>query len=148
MASASVLPSWLYASWSRNYIKRAGADGVLGAPDSSVSVRYIQTEAAGHAFDIRIADDFTLSETARFIDDLDLTSINSRLSDAHFVRTDDAMGLTRAAADEAVIKLQRQRDLLRPAGWRCSHSLPDGIALDDAPLWREVCRCRQCRGVA
>ena len=82
MASASVLPSWLYASWSRNYIKRAGAGGVLGAADSSVSVRYIQTEAAGHAFDIRIADDFSLPETVRSIDDLDLTQLQLLASGA------------------------------------------------------------------
>ena len=32
--------------------------------------------------------------------------MNTKLTDAHFVRTDDAVGLTRAKADEAIAKLQ------------------------------------------
>lgn len=51
------------------------------------------------------------------LDDMDLVAMNSRLCDASFVRTDDAVGLTRAKADEAVRKLQAQRELLsRPRG--------------------------------
>ena len=50
-------PDWLSATWERSYIRRRaeGAEG-LGEPDASVLVRYIQTSANGHAFDLRIKD--------------------------------------------------------------------------------------------
>ena len=44
------------------------------------------------------------------LDDMDLLAMNTKLTDAHFVRTDDAVGLTRAKADEAIAKLQAQRN--------------------------------------
>ena len=43
------------------------------------------------------------------IDDLDLPRMNPKLDAAHFVRTRDASGLTRACAEEALIKLRRLR---------------------------------------
>ena len=49
------------------------------------------------------------------LDDLDLMAMNPKLDGASFVRTDDAVGLTRAKADEAIAKLQAQRDVLRLA---------------------------------
>ena len=47
------------------------------------------------------------------LDDMDLLAMNTKLTDAHFVRTDDAVGLTRAKADEAIAKLQAQRNARR-----------------------------------
>ena len=47
------------------------------------------------------------------LDDMDLMAMNTKLTDAHFVRTDDAVGLTRAKADEAIAKLQAQRNARR-----------------------------------
>ena len=47
------------------------------------------------------------------LDDMDLLAMNTKLTDAHFVRTDDAVGLTRAKADEAIAKLQAQRNVRR-----------------------------------
>ena len=44
------------------------------------------------------------------LDDMDLLAMNTKLADANFVRTDDAVGLTRAKADEAIAKLQAQRN--------------------------------------
>ena len=38
--------------------RRFVSDGALGEADATVSVRYIQTSADGHAFDLRIADCF------------------------------------------------------------------------------------------
>ena len=54
------LPDWLCAAWSRAYIKRAGPDGQLGEADATVDVRYIQTAAEGHSFDLRIVKGFSL----------------------------------------------------------------------------------------
>ena len=47
------------------------------------------------------------------LDDMDLLAMNMKLTDAIFVRTDDAVGLTRAKADEAIAKLHAQRDARR-----------------------------------
>ena len=47
------------------------------------------------------------------LDDMDLLAMNTKLADANFVRTDDAVGLTRAKADEAIAKLHAQRDTRR-----------------------------------
>ena len=47
------------------------------------------------------------------LDDMDLLAMNTKPADANFVRTDDAVGLTRAKADEAIAKLQAQRDARR-----------------------------------
>ena len=43
------------------------------------------------------------------IDDLDLLRMNPKLDPDHFVRTRDANGLTRACAEEVLVKLQRTR---------------------------------------
>lgn len=48
------------------------------------------------------------------IDDMDLLAMNSRLDDAHFVRTSDLVGLTDEKAEEATRKLQKQRRDARP----------------------------------
>mmetsp|Transcript_52428 Transcript_52428/g.120508 ORF Transcript_52428/g.120508 Transcript_52428/m.120508 type:complete len:178 (-) Transcript_52428:235-768(-) len=43
------------------------------------------------------------------IDDMDLMKMNPKLDSDHFVRTDDASGLTREKVEEAVSKLYQQR---------------------------------------
>ena len=63
--ASTALPEWLAATWSRNYIKRAAPDGTLGDEDLSVEVRYIQTAAEGHGFDLRIATNFGLTNATR-----------------------------------------------------------------------------------
>ena len=47
------------------------------------------------------------------LDDMDLMAMNTKLDSASFVRTDDAVGLTRAKTDEAIAKLQAKRAVLR-----------------------------------
>ena len=47
------------------------------------------------------------------LDDMDLLAMNSKLDSASFVRIDDAVGLTRAKADEVIAKLQAKRAVLR-----------------------------------
>lgn len=37
------VPNWLVGMWHRDYIRRADANGTLGAPQSAVQVCYIQT---------------------------------------------------------------------------------------------------------
>ena len=44
------------------------------------------------------------------LDDMNLMKMNSKLDAAHFVRTDDAVGLTRDKAEEAITKLLAQRN--------------------------------------
>ncbi|KAL1511644.1 hypothetical protein AB1Y20_004936 [Prymnesium parvum] len=41
-----LVDEWLCGAWTRDWIRRAAADGRLGAADSSVSVRYVQTPRA------------------------------------------------------------------------------------------------------
>ena len=44
MADFPLVPSWLVGTWKRSYIKRANSEtGILGEPDSTVEVTYIQT---------------------------------------------------------------------------------------------------------
>lgn len=58
------------------------------------------------------------------IDDMDLLYMNPKLHPDAFVRTDDAVGLTRAKAEEAVEKLTKQRQAVNEPGWGDSASLP------------------------
>ena len=74
------MPDWLPAAWSRTYIRR-GEGGQLGEPDSSVSVRYIQT-GGGHAFDLRIANDFALPADVKSADDASLEHLQHLASGA------------------------------------------------------------------
>lgn len=55
------LPAWLSTTWTRSYIRRAVDGGALGPPDSSVAVRYLQTQCGGHAFDLRIPEGLAAS---------------------------------------------------------------------------------------
>lgn len=73
--SPTQLPAWLSASWQRTYIKRATPDGPLGEPDSSVEVRYLQTLAGGHAFDLRIQSGFTFPEDVKSVTELTLEQL-------------------------------------------------------------------------
>jgi hypothetical protein len=71
------LPEWLSAAWSRNYIRRAGPDGILGRSDASVAVRYVQTLASGHGFDLRVADNFSLPDGITGMDCLSLEQLQA-----------------------------------------------------------------------
>ena len=79
--SPEALPAWLTATWTRSYIRR-GTAGALGEPDSSVDVRYIQTLAGGHAFDLRVAQSFALPATVTGIDDLSIDDLKVLASGA------------------------------------------------------------------
>jgi hypothetical protein len=48
------------------------------------------------------------------LDDMDLTAMNPKLDAAHFVRTDDTVGLTDQKADEAIRKLAAQCQWVLP----------------------------------
>ena len=76
------LPPWLSAVWSRNYIRQAADDGELGEKDASVSVRYVQTCANGHGFDLRIAASFSLPDSMSCINDLELDQLKQLASGA------------------------------------------------------------------
>lgn len=69
MASAAELPAWLPGAWSRSYIRLATSDDTLGDPCTSVTVRYLQTLAGGHAFYLRVPPGYS-STGSRGIGDL------------------------------------------------------------------------------
>ena len=72
------LPAWLKATWSRNYIRRAAADSrELGEPDRSVRVRYIQTLADGHSFDLRIPDGFQVENSIRSVHEMNIQQLRT-----------------------------------------------------------------------
>lgn len=115
----SALPEWLAATWCRSYIRRAPIPGAqLGEPDASVAVRYVQTLAGGHAFDLRIPDSFT-SSAASSIQDLDLEQLKELCA-----KCECFAGVTRCEMREDVTQFS----------WHGAFLFPPALGDGDAPL--------------
>lgn len=112
------LPSWLSATWIRNYIRRSSSDGTLGDRDASVTVHYLQTSAEGHAFDLRIAKSFALPEGVASIADLDLEMMQA------------LAGATEAFAGVTTSEVTGDEVVLH---WHAAFSFPPQLGEDDAP---------------
>jgi hypothetical protein len=125
MAPTTELPPWLGSTWSRNYIRRQlpqdGSTG-LGEPDSSVTVRYIQTLAEGHSFDLRIKEDFSMPSTIGRVDDMSLEQLLSFASE----------GAVEAFA--GVTTSERSGDSAFIIRWHAAFTFPPNLADAEEPI--------------
>ena len=116
------LPSWLNSTWSRNYIRRASAGGPLGEPDASVDVRYLQTLADGHAFDLRIPSSFALPNSSSILsmDDLNLEQLQALASSS----IEGFAGITtsESAGDDTILR------------WHAAFCFPPQLQQADDPV--------------
>lgn len=119
LMSTTALPKWLSATWCRSYIRRMTAEGVLGERNSSVSVRYLQTLADGHAFDLRIANDFALPEKCTGLEDLNEEHLQLLASGA----IEAFAGVTTAEAGDGEWTL----------AWHAAFSFPPLLGATDDP---------------
>lgn len=96
---SSDLPAWTASVWTRNYIRRWTREGgPLGEPDTSVTVRYLQTLADGHGWDLRVRK-LALSsfpESARSVDDLSAEHLQTLAADGAI---EGFAGITKAAPE-------------------------------------------------
>ena len=133
-ATASALPAWLAATWSRTYIRRAeagppsalgakddsiSASSALGAKDDSINVHYIQTMAEGHGFDLRIPKDLSLPPTVGSVADLTLEQLRqlSAIEGFSGVTTAEPAG-----SDTCILR------------WHAAFCFPPQLGVDDEPL--------------
>ena len=125
------LPDWLVATWNRDYIRRAaGADGALGEPDRSTAVRYLQTAAGGHAFDLRTpAEDLVLQKPFTSLEDLTATEqLIALVSDP---KVEAFAGVTTAEPHQQKADDQAERWTLR---WHGAWLFPPQLGDGDDPL--------------